>query len=510
MSQERKSVQYLPSWRVRQSIWLEKLSLELEDKGYLVNRSEDSFSEGLESLYKDADAEAPDMETFSNWFKLKIYPKGTNLDNLCKVSILSRKWLKTDAWEQSLSDSMHESLHTLCNAIDYFICSVQPNIKPTLFKKDEQYSFSTRCLARIAGYWNISSIYDDEGHSLRRKIQDVSLSKLKTHGYSAIPFYLCSVVADEDVSDSENFDWYIDLLSSTLIVYANLYRKNIEFDKSYPEPYSDIPEYFGTCPNLLGTIAKFLFQSREEAINWFKDERIHCSFDEIKDGETLLKWIVSGDALLKKELEKLGSNYDEIKSIFHTNNILAKFLPEVLKLKINNSEYQSFKETVNKESYDSFVFYLTPKTSNSVTKVEKVVNGGEIRLVSCQFPNDLGPEEISWKYATNGINTPDQYSWGYGGDGVRNLAYTLLFELFNSKNSRVERNIPKPFQMQRLVYNLLSRLYTCFSYSITSEQILDAIKEPIIYRERKSPKIFITLEDFVFIDKVSFSDEDSR
>lgn len=440
--QEKRLFHYLPTWQVRLSIWLEKLTRELDDKGYPVKRSEDSFSEGLESLYADAGVEAPDIKTISNWCKLKNYPKGVKLDDLCMVSHLSRKWLKTDEWEHSFSNSPDEPLHDLCNAIDYFICSVQPNIKPTLFNNYEQDSFSRRYLDKIAKYWNISSIHEDNGYSLRRKIQDVSLSKLKTHGYSAIPFYLCSVVADDDITDSGLYAWYVELLCSTLIVSGNFYRKNIVFDKSFPQPYSDMPEYFGTCPNLLNVIAAFLFQSREEATIWFKDERIHSSFDEVKDDETLLKWIISGNNLLQKELEKSGSNYADIISIFHTNNIATNFFPAVLKPQIYIFEdHHHFIEPVCNESYDSIIFYLSPKTPTSATKVEKVVNGGEVRLVACQFRNDLGLQQSPWKYAANGNYNPDQYSWGYGGDGVRNLAYTLLYELFNSKNFRVKRNI---------------------------------------------------------------------
>lgn len=486
MGQEIKSVRYLPSWRIRQSIWLEKLKLELEDKGYLVKRSEDSFSDGLESLYKDADVEAPDIETFSNWFKLKIYPKGEKLDHLCKVSLLSRKWLKTDAWEQSLSDSMHESLHTLCNAIDYFICSAQPNIKPTLFNKNEQDSFSIRCLDKIAKNWNISSVNEDHGGSLRKKVQDVSLSKLQTHGNSAIPFYLSCIAVNDDISEDECFDWYLDLLCSTLIISANLYRKNICFDSFYQYEDPDMAEYMGTCPNLLSAIGMFLLKPASKAESLFKDAEGYGNFDELLNSEFLLKMIMSGNKKLQEKIYNLGTNYEQVISTFQSYGITKIFLPELRKDQINFNKYLPFIEPRNLESNDLIIFNLAPRTSDKPPRIEKIVKNLPPSSIFCRLK---GKEA-------------DQISWGYGGDGVKNLAYTLLYELFNNKKQKhgLGEYIPEQSQIELIVYKLLSRLHSGFEYSITSEQILDALKEPIVHREKKPFNWAYPLEDYIFID----------
>lgn len=481
MASQRRSVQYLPSWKLRQSIWVEKLAPKLEGKAFKVERSEDSFYEGIESLYKGGGVEFPDIKTISNWFKLKNYPRGEELDNLCKVSLLSRKWLKTDQWEHSLSDSPHESLHDLCNAIDYFICSVQPNIQPTLFKKNEQDTFSKRCLTKIGNHWNISSVNEDHGFSLRKTVQDVSLSKLKTHGSSAIPFYLSCVAVNEDISENECLDWYIDLLCSTLIISANLYRQNISFDFLDP----DMPEYFGTCPNLLSAIGMFLLQPSSKAEGLFKDAESYGYFDEVQDCEILLKSIISGNMRLQEKFDNLGVSYGQVISTFHNYGITTIFLPEVRKDLININKNLLFIEPKNLENSDFVVFNLFPKTSTNAIRIDKIVNNLPPSAVFCKLKGD----------------EPDRVSWGYGGHGVRNLAHTILYELFNNKRQKhgFDEYTPEESQIELVVYKLLSRLYSDFKYSLTSDQIIAALKEPLSEKDRKyNPNFIIPLEDYEF------------
>lgn len=469
MKENRKAVQYLPSWEIRHSIWLKNLMLELQDRGF----SRDKMFDGVEKLHMDAGHPVPDAKTISNWIKKVNLPGGDKLGYLCNVSPSSKRWLKTDFDD--------EPLHYFLNALDYYICSIKPDIKPTLFNKDEQGNFSKLCLTKIADYWNISSVNEDHGRSLRKKVQDVSLSKLKTHGYSAMPFYLSCIAVNEDVSESECFDWYLDLLCSTLIISGNLHRQNIDFEMYYQYEDPDMTEYMGTCPNLLSAIGMFLLKPASKAEDLFKDAQGYGNFDELLNSELLLKMIMSGNMKLQEKFYNLGASYEQVISTFDSHGITTIFLPEVRKDQINFNKYLPFIEPRNLENNDLIIFNLDPRTSDNPPRIEKVVK-------------NLPPSSIFCKLKGK---EPDQISWGYGGDGVRNLAYTLLYELFNNKKQKhgFDEYIPNQSQIELIVYKLLSRLHSGFEYSITSEQILNALREPLSEKDRKhNPKSVIPLE----------------
>jgi hypothetical protein len=78
----------------------------------------------------------------------------------------------------------------------------------------------------------------------------------------------------------------------------------------------------------------------------------------------------------------------------------------------------------------------------------------------------------------------NHYSWGYGGRGVYNMSYTLLYDLFNHKKS-VNVHTPNESQIELLVYKLLSRIDMFCSYSISAEQIIYALNEPVFLHPKQ-------------------------
>lgn len=476
---ERRAIQYLPTWEIRQAIWLKHLTLELSEKGYVGEVTETGLCEGIETLHMDAGLTSPEVKTIKKWINKSNYPKGEKLDRLFKACPSAAKWLKTD-----YSD---EPLHSLLNAIDYYCCSIQPNRHPTLFSTDEQKNFARNYLERVAARWQISSIIEGNECNLASKLQDISLSKLQTHGHSAIPLYLCCVAQQKTFLERDCLDWYLDLLCSTLIVTANLYRQNFGFGLTFPLDYSDKAEFMGTCPNLLNAIGRFLLLPENDAVELYRDDSTYGGFDEILNSKKLFECIVSANEELQREFSNLGISHQHVVDVFSSGNVLPEvFVPKVHKDDIRIS-YPTAAEPVNYDADDLITFYLLPEDSSNPRRIVKAVNGRSPELIACRAPNK---------------KLDNHYSWGYGGTGVKNAAYTLIFEVLNHKRYGVEKQIPSGSQIDLLVYKILSRLYICFEYSLSSTQILEALKEPLPARNTNSSKFVIqpALDDIAVSD----------
>ncbi|AFJ02567.1 hypothetical protein Q7C_1417 [Methylophaga frappieri] len=475
---ERRAIQYLPTWEIRQAIWLKHLTLELSEKGYVGEVTETDLCEGIETLHMDAGLTPPEVKTIKKWVNKSNYPKGEKLDRLLKACPSAAKWLKTD-----YSD---EPLHSLLNAIDYYCCSIQPNRHPTLFSTDEQKNFARGYLERVAARWEISSIIEGNECNLVSKLQDISLSKLQTHGHSAIPLYLCCVAQQKTFLERDCLDWYIDLLCSTLIVTANLYRQNFGFGLTFPLDYSDKAEYMGTCPNLLNAIGRFLLLPENDAVELYRDDSTHGGFDEILNSEKLLQAILSGNKQLNEPLESLTVDSEQINATFRVSGASEEvFVPKVHKDHIRMKN--SLSEPISFESRDLLTFRLLPEESSNPRRIVKIINGGSPELIACRAPKK---------------RLDNHYSWGYGGTGVKNAAYTLIFEVLNHRRYGVEKQIPSDSQMDLLVYKILSRLYSCFEYSLSSIQVLEALKEPLPAHNTSSSKFVIqpALDDIAVSD----------
>lgn len=467
---ERRAIQYLPTWEIRQAIWLKHLTLELSEKGYVGELTETDLCEGIETLHMDAGLTSPEVKTIKKWLNKSNYPKGEKLDRLLKACPSAAKWLKTD-----YSD---EPLHNLLNASDYYCCSIQPNRHPTLFSTDEQKNFARGYLERVAARWEISSIIEGNESNLTSKLQDISLSKLQTHGHSAIPLYLCCIAQQKTFLERDYLDWYLDLLCSTLIVTANLYRQNFGFGLTFPLDYSDKVEFMGTCPNLLNAIGRFLLLPENDAADLYQDDSTHGGFDEILNSEKLFECIVSANEGLQRELSNLGINHQQVADVFSSGNVLPEiFVPKVHKDDIRIS-YPTAAEPVNYDAGDLITFYLLPEDSSNPRRIVKAVNGRSPELIACRAPNK---------------KLDNHYSWGYGGTGVYHTAYTLIYELLNHKKYGSDKRKPTDSQMQLLVYKILSRFYLCFEYAVTSEQILQALKSPLAEYNENSSKFAIQL-----------------
>ena len=460
MARKSKEFERLPSWELRLTIWIEKLKLDMYDRGVV-----DNLDSTITQFHNDISGVVgipDDAKTFSNWINKEHYPTENNIDDLLRASSFSGKWLKTD--------KCSERLHCFLNALDYYLCSVIPEIQPALFKRDEQDSFAEQCLNDIGKNWRIPFSVEEQGQS---RVQDVSLSMLQTHGSSAIPFYLCSLASNGDISDDEYFNWYIDLLCSTLVISANYYRENIKIDFGYQERFTNKIEHLGTNPNLLASIGEFLLWPDLMPMLLFKNAS-YDDFNEIRDSAKLLECILLGNIGLREKLNDVNVRYSEITELviskLSTSDKSHKmFIPRVPIDKINS--IRPFPEPLGWKNVDMIVYHLYPAEPTRVEKKTITRSGHMIsELLSCRCPDKAND---------------NHYSWGYGGTGVYNMAYTLLYDLFNHEKFEIDKYIPNRSQMELLVYKLLSRIYLCFQYSISAEQIIDTLKEPILAEPRE-------------------------
>jgi hypothetical protein len=181
-----------------------------------------------------------------------------------------------------------------------------------------------------------------------------------------------------------------------------------------------------------------------------------------------------GNIGLRGKLNDVDIRYSEITELVISKLSTGEkshkmFIPRVHKDKI--SSVRSFFEPFDWKSDQMIVYHLYPEEPTRVEKKTITRSGHMIsELLSCRCPDKAND---------------NHYSWGYGGRGVYNMAYTLLYDLFNHEKYEIDKYIPNRSQMELLVYKLLSRIYLCFQYSISAEQIIDALKEPILVEPRE-------------------------
>lgn len=457
MARNSKKVERLPSWKLRLTIWHELLKIDMQSKGYVKQDGSNiaRFHDDLSTVTGIPD----DLKTFSNWVNKLHYPTAGNLDGLFKASPTSAKWL--------IADTCSEPLHGFFNALDYFLCAFNPEVQPALFKKEDQDVFADRYLIDVGEDWCIPFVYRSDTQEAweNAPVQDVSLSMLQTHGTSAIPLYLCSLASHGLVPKERVYDWYIALLSSTLIIIGLHHRNGIDFDQ--PKSLYGNEKYIGTNPNLLATIGAFLLWHDSTPIYEFL-EASKNDFNEIADCIKLLECLLAGNVSLRDHLDKLKIEYSEINSLLVSElsiNEGAKIelLPRVNKNKI--SSIHPFYGPFEWESEDLIIYHLCSDEPVRVHK-ETIAPNGNKSMVLLPSRRPVRAND-------------SHYSWGYGGTGVYNMAYTLLYDLFNHRRSKLNIRIPTYPQMELFVFKLLSRLDMFCQYSISSEQIIYCLNHPI-------------------------------
>lgn len=456
----------LPSWELRLTIWQKQLRLDMKARNVITNL-DDSITQFHDAI-SVVNGIPSDSKTFSNWIQKKNYPQGSNLENLLDASEFSGRWL--------ITKQLNEPLHRFLNSLDYCLCALNPEKNPSLFKKSERNAFADQCLTEIAMRWRIPFVSNEEefDSSKYHQVQDVSLSMLKTHGISAIPFYLCSLATIKAVSDEDLYSWYMDLLCSTLIVIAAHHNNGID----YSNPSSLLEKYLGTNPNLLASVGEFLLWSDATPMYSFL-EASEDDFNEISDCTQLLECILIGNLTFRNKLRELGIELKDLTVLIRSelskngaseNNLLGRCVKN--KISIRSSHSQPF--TWNCD--DKIVYHLCSDEPTRVSKEIWTREGYKFsRLLPCKSP----------------IKSNDNhYSWGYGGRGVYNLSYTLLYDLFNHKKS-VNVHTPKESQIGLLVYKLLSRIDMFCSYSISAEQIIYALNEPIFFQPKQIDEVVV-------------------
>jgi hypothetical protein len=461
MARKKKEFEWLPTSKIRLDIWFKQLKLDLCEQGYISNLNTSLYqicksTPGLDYLPEEG-------KTLENWVRKEHYPTGNNLDRLIDVSNFSGKWLVTERVE--------DGLHRFLNALDYYLCSIRPEIQPRLFKKDEQQQFAEVCLGDIANIWKIPFVSENEEVY---RVQDVSISMLKTHDSSSIPLYLSSIASNRKVTGDESLAWYLDLLSATLVVSANYYRENIVIDFGYQTQYTEKALFLGTCPNLLSAIGKFFVILDHSVVTSFK-LAAYQGFDEISDSTQLLEEILKGNIKLRKKLSEMGTSFEQIKDLIVDVQIQAglgsvELLPELQKNKISKQREFFEYEPINHN--DEIIYDLYPEGDEPTRLIKTVIRNGR----------RMKPEFIACRHPDRAND--NHYSWGYAGTGVQFMAYTILYDFCNHKRFKYEKAPPSNWQQGLLLYKLLSRLYLGFKYSISSTQIMSALNTPVIEEPR--------------------------
>lgn len=450
----------LPTWELRLDVWFNQLKSDMHRKGVIDNI--DISKTKLHDSMLGIEGIPDDPKTFTNWVDKSHYPEGVEDGNLKKLSSAS----PTSA--QWLIPNITSPLQTFFLALDYYFCSVNSSIQPTLFKTSKQQGLAKQTLNIIAETWNIPFATSKEDSLFdQHLILDASLSMLKTHGYSAVPFYLSSLASNAHIPEDEVCDWYLDLLTSTLIVAANYHREKIELSYplspfSAPERFIDKSNFLGTSPNLLKIIGEFLFFEDSMPMLNFLNAR-HQDIDEINDSTKLLEGILMGSVELKKQLKNIGIEYSQITTLMQsqlktTENSYKNFIQRSNKDSINS--IRDFQSSRAPENIEPIIYHLYPEDP---IRVEKETASNK-EIIACRYPNKANDSH---------------YSWGYGGTGVSQMAYTLLYDLFNHRALSREEVIPNHSEVELVMFKLLSRIHNCFRYSISSSQIIKALQTEI-------------------------------
>lgn len=451
----------LPTWKLRLTLWYQALKLDMRGRN-ITGKKSDNKEFFYNSIFS-VDGIPEDKDTFDNWVNKRNYPTSVNLLRLERASPLSVIWLKT---EQS-----QDSVHSFCNSLDYYLCSVNSGIKPTLFKLDEQEKFAHKCLTEIAERWKIPFLSEAGKKSWERVggVQDISLSMLNTHGRSAIPFYLCSLAANGLIFDENILDWYLDLLCSTLIFSAKLWRilpntPHFFHVNDYRKSFVHTEELIGTNPNLLRLIGNFLCLPEGIALGVYSTSH-DLMISEVEDRAKLLEILLEGNIRLRKQLNELGVTYNEVKNLFSQK----QFCPEIEFESIGYPE--TFSKLTSYQVKSLILYHLYPGESNRLEReIYTEHRNGARTIISCRDETRANDSH---------------YSWGYAGTSVYNMAYTLLYDLFNYGKPRIKIQEYKPDtdHVQLVVYKLLSRVHPCCSYTISSEQLIQALKAPVTTKE---------------------------
>jgi len=487
MGRKSKLFKNLPTWKIRLTIWFEQLKKDLTSRGVLENSPKIGLTAIFHAAYDDGRFIPSVQNTFENWPRKRNYPQKENLTGLLLLSVGSGSWLqpvvdfcveeellnckgkqKSDSNargailktldEQAVFNIDTEKVifkifpeQALLNSIDYYICSLDERITPSLFSHDEQNKFASCYLIHILNKWEQKNVSYDIGYSL-----------LKTHERSAVPLYLCSLASNSVLIEGEVYSWYLDLLCSVLIVVAEFQLEKIDSKEAVEnhEKYS-----LGTQSNLLSALIKFLLNNDSLPLLSFLTARHDC-FNEISDPTSLIEHIMLGDTQLRAKLCLLGSDYSELTSLlsFKTSEFIekgGKLLPLQKRTVINLP-------TSNVASHTNIA---GGKVIYHLRFGQPIIVIRDDVLVGCKAPD----------------KTEDsQYSYSYGGESVYKMAYTLLFDLFNIDNYSVIKVEPIREQVELVVFKLLSRLNEGYDYEISSDQLLHAISYPVVERGRES------------------------
>lgn len=486
MGRKSKLFKNLPTWKIRLTIWYEQLKQDLISRGMLENSPKIGLTAIFNAAYDDGLFIPSVQNTFENWPRKRNYPQKENLTGLLLLSVRSASWLqpvvdfcveeellnrkgkqKADSNargailktldEQAVFNIDAEKVifklfpeQALLNSIDYYICSLDERITPSLFSHDEQNKFSSCYLVHILNKWEQKNVSHDVAYSL-----------LQTHERSAVPLYLCSLASNSVLSEDEVYSWYLDLLCSVLIVVAEFQLEKTDA-KEAAESHKKYS--LGTQSDLLSALIKFLLNNDSLPFLSFLTARHDC-FNEISDPSSLIEHILLGDAQLRAKLCLLGSDYSEFTTLlsFKTSEFIekgGKLLP-LQKRTVINLPTSNVASHINIAG-GKLIYHL--RFGQPIIVIRDDV------LVACKAPD----------------KTEDsQYSYSYGGESVYKMAYTLLFDLFNIDNYSVIKVEPSREQAELVVFKLLARLNEGYDYEISSEQLLHAIHCPVVERGRE-------------------------
>ena len=285
-----------------------------------------------------------------------------------------------------------------------------------------------------------------------------SASLIRTHGFSALPYYLLSCADRKKFeSNSELKQWAYDLVVSSLLLCSLADLKysmpNEMFGRESIRPEINL---LGTLPSNVRTIINLFIYPFQKTLIWdYEDGLVHGIVDVSKVSELILR----GYALVYEDLSEFGVNKADIQNYLRISDYggqygkshLSQTLPGIRQM-ISSYKERKKNHTLRRTKPDSTKYLLTNRFGIATLYRART----SVTLLAVSDSEYMKPADSG------------HYSWGYYGTGCINLARTILEDYFTHED--VNRDHELVF-----IYNIISVLSVDDEYSISGYQIESSI-----------------------------------